>query len=174
MTSTHVKPLAPSPWVMMCCQEIPAGATVLDLACGQGRHAIYLRDHGYSVTALDRDITAVQDIGGIEVIEADLENNNSWPLGNRMFDAVVVVNYLHRPLFSSLLSAVKRGGVLIYETFMEGQQAYGRPTNPDFLLQSGELKRVIGEAFDIIQFEEGYASEPTPNVKQRICACRIV
>lgn len=112
----------------------------LDIACGMGRHSFWLADRGWQVTAIDRDLshTDTNRCLSINWIEADLETAN-WPLGNQQFDLIVVVNYLHRPLFPYLRDAVQPGGTLMYETFMVGNEAFGRPRSPDFLLRRDEL-----------------------------------
>jgi SAM-dependent methyltransferase len=118
----------------------------LDLACGKGRHSFWLADQGWNVTAIDRDLsqTVTNTKHAIKWIEADLEAGD-WPLGQQQFDLVLVVNYLHRPLFDDLRNAVKPGGVLIYETFMVGNEAYGRPRSPDFLLLPDELISIFDD-----------------------------
>ena len=116
----HLRITAPSPWVKRFAPMIPAGGSVLDLACGNGRHARYLAGRGHPVIALDRDVAAVADLAAsptVRVIEADLEDGSGWPLEGRRFDGIVVVNYLFRPLFPHLLDGLAEGGVLIYETF---------------------------------------------------------
>lgn len=147
------------------------GAAVLDLACGQGRHARLFAACGQKVLALDRDAQALaglKDIAGIETLCADVERD-AWPLAGRIFDAVVVSNYLHRPLWAHLIAAVAPGGLLIYETFMQGNEAYGKPSNPDFLLRPGELLEATA-ALQPLAFEQGLLEERA--VVQRICAVR--
>jgi SAM-dependent methyltransferase len=159
--------------------SLPAdGGAVLDLACGNGRHARLFRAAGHPVVALDRDIAAVRDMdadagaadAGVEVIAADLEGGAPWPLGDRRFAAIVVVNYLHRPLFPNLLAALDDGGVLIYETFAHGNERFGRPRNPDFLLAPGELLDMVQGRLQVVAYEHIVVSKPRPAVVQRICA----
>lgn len=162
----------PSPWVMRFAPLIRAGGTALDLACGSGRHARALAAAGYRVTAVDRDISRLGPADGIEAIQADLEDGGPWPFAERAFDGIVVANYLHRPLFPALVSSLAPGGVLIYETFAVGNEAYGRPTNPDFLLRDGELLEAVSGTLSVVAFEAGYVERPNPAVVQRIAAVR--
>ena len=147
---------------------IPPGGRVLDLAAGNGRHSIYLSSLGYTVEAVDRDVCALRGISGITVREADLEQG-AWPYSGRQFAGIVVTNYLHRPLFPALIEALAPGGVLIYETFMLGNERYGRPSNPEFLLKPNELLAVTS-GLAVRGFEQGYVVEPKPAMVQRICA----
>ena len=168
----HAVP-TPSPWVVRFAPLPADGGAVLDLACGNGRHGRLFRAAGHPVVALDRDIAAVRDMeadAGVEVIAADLEGGASWPLGSRRFAAIVVVNYLHRPLFPDLLAALDDGGVLIYETFARGNERFGRPRNPDFLLAPGELLEMVQGRLQVVAYEHGAVSKPRPAVVQRICA----
>ncbi len=144
---------------------------MLDLACGRGRHALFFADHGYRVDAVDRDpeaIAALAACGSVTALCADIESG-PWPYPGNSFDAVVVTNYLHRPLFPLLMAALAPGGLLIYETFAQGNEAYGRPSNPDFLLQHGELLRVVGNA-RVLAYEDLVVGSPKPAAVQRICA----
>jgi SAM-dependent methyltransferase len=154
---------------------VPAGAAVLDLACGSGRHARLFLARGHPVTALDRDVGGLADIAGqpgLEIVQADLEDGSPWPLAGRRFGAVVVTNYLWRPLFPQFMASVAVDGVLLYETFAIGNQDYGRPSNPDFLLQPGELIDLVQGRLQIVAYEHGYLEQPRPAIKQRICAVR--
>jgi SAM-dependent methyltransferase len=165
----------PSPWILRFAPLVPAGATVLDLACGSGRHALLFLARGHPVTALDRDVSGLRDIAGqsrLELVQADLEDGSPWPLAGRRFGAVVVTNYLWRPLFPHLVEALGEHGVLLYETFASGNQACGRPRNPNFLLQPGELIDRVAGRLQIVAYEHGYLEQPEPAVKQRICAVR--
>ncbi len=151
---------APSPWIVRFAHLVPPGARVLDLACGSGRHARFFANRGCRVLAVDHDAAALATMKGIAAIEtreADLEAAD-WPLAGRHFDAIVVTNYLHRPLFPHLVAALADDGVLLYETFARGNEAYGRPSNPDFLLERGELLRLAGEALTVIAFAQGFVS----------------
>ena len=141
---------------------IPAGARVLDLACGYGRHALFFAARGARVLALDRDATALAALSGtagIETRQADLEGA-PWPLASERFDAIVVSHYLHRPLFPDLRATLAADGVLLYETFALGNEAYGRPTNPAFLLRPGELLELAAappRSLTVVAFEQGLA-----------------
>lgn len=146
---------------------------MLDVACGHGRHVHYLRGRGYRVVGVDRDAQALallEGLGRVELVVADIESG-PWPFSSAAFDAVVVTNYLHRPLFPKLTEALARGGVLIYETFAEGNERYGRPTKPDFLLRRNELLERFG-SLSVIAFEQGLVDSSRPAVIQRICAAR--
>lgn len=162
----------PSEWVVRYARAIPPAGRVLDVACGQGRHARFLRDLGHPVVALDRDAAALatlEDEAGIEAVQADIESG-PWPFAPGNFDALVVTNYLHRPLFPDLIAALRPGGVLIYETFARGNERYGRPANPDFLLAPGELLERLRGALTVVGFEHGVVNRPKPAVIQRVCA----
>ena len=162
----------PSPWITRFAPLVVPGGTVLDVACGVGRHARFFHARGHEVGAVDRDMSGLLDLegtSGVEIIEADLENA-PWPLGDRTFAGVVVVNYLHRPLFPHLMAALGPDGVLLYETFAQGNERYGRPRNPDFLLRPGELIEAFGMNLHIVAFEQGQTDGDHPRVVQRVCA----
>ena len=168
----HHEVQAPSAWVCRFAPLIRAGGRVLDLACGGGRHARYLAALGYRVEAVDRDLEAVRELAGVARVTAraaDLEGG-PWPYAGQRFDAIVVANYLHRPLFPHLLAALAAGGVLIYETFAAGNERYGRPGNPDFLLRPGELLELAGGRLRIVAYEDVYTDDPKPAMVQRLCA----
>jgi SAM-dependent methyltransferase len=170
---THDGDSPPSDWVRRCVALIPPGSRVLDLACGRGRHARYLRDLGLAVLAVDRDAAALAEldrVAGIETLCADLESG-PWPLTAGTFDAVIVTNYLHRPLFVPTLESLHTGGFLIYETFALGNERYGRPSNPNFLLRPDELLSLTAP-LQVLAFEQGIVREPKPAVIQRICAVK--
>jgi SAM-dependent methyltransferase len=165
---------APSPWVVRWAALIRSGGEVLDLACGHGRHARYLAERGCRVTAVDRDPAALADLAtvtSVHTVQADLEGG-PWPFAGYAFDGVVVANYLHRPLFDALAASLAPGGVLIYETFMQGNERYGKPSNPDFLLRPGELADAWRGRLEVVAFEQGRVARPKPAVVQRICALR--
>jgi SAM-dependent methyltransferase len=162
----------PSAWMCRFVPLIKLNGRVLDLACGAGRNARRLAAQGFMVEAVDRDATALQSIHGLANITtrvADLENA-PWPYGVQQFDAIVVCRYLHRPLLPLLASSLAPQGVLIYETFMQGQEAYGRPQNPDFLLRPNELLEVFVPALTPAAFEQGLPQQQPTAVMQRICA----
>lgn len=153
---------------------IPKSGRVLDLACGPGRNARFLAALDYQVEAVDRDKEALESLGGIVGIHArvaDLENA-PWPYAPREFCGIIVCNYLHRPLFPYLLDSLVIGGILIYQTFAAGNEYYGRPVNPDFLLKPGELLETVRGKLAVIAYEEGLVFEPKAAVIQRICAAR--
>lgn len=154
---------------------VPAGAPVLDLAAGGGRHARLFLARGHRVSALDRDVSGLEDlrtVRGCEIVQAGLEDGSPWPLAGRRFGAVVVTNYLWRPLFASIIAAVDEGGVLLYETFALGNEAYGPPRNPIFLLQPGELLEAAQGELQIVAYEHGFSERPRPSIRQRLCALR--
>lgn len=162
----------PSRWVQRFADMVPAGGRVLDLACGGGRHGRFFLEKGAKVTCLDRDVSAVADLAGkAEVIEADLEAGLPWPLAGRGFDAVVVVNYLFRPLMPRLIEAVAPGGLFLYETFAKGNERYDRPRNPDHLLLPGELLAAVDGRLQVVAYEMGIEQWAVgPKVVQRLCA----
>lgn len=161
----------PSAWVQRFAPLITVGGTVLDLACGSGRHLTWLASHGWRVTGVDRDEAAVRPLGSTaEVIVADIEAG-PWPLPQRQFDAVVVTNYLWRPLLPTIQASLAPGGVLIYETFADGQQHIGKPSRPDFLLQPGELLRAFA-GLRVVAFEDGHEAVPERFV-QRLVAVQV-
>jgi len=140
-----------------------------------GRHSRFLAARGFHVRAVDRDARALDALNGVEgvsVRQADLENG-SWPLGELKFDGIVVTNYLHRPLFPLILDALVPAGLLIYETFAEGNARFGKPSNPDFLLRAGELLDVAHGRLRVIAYEDLEVAEPKPACIQRICAADI-
>ncbi len=162
-------------WVERFLPHIKSGGDVLDLACGRGRHSLLLQAAGYRVEAVDRDADALAEISakapGISARAADIEGD-SWPYHGRRFDAIVVTNYLFRPLFPHLLEALAANGVLIYETFMLGNERYGKPSNPEFLLRPGELLDVVRGRLTVVAFEQGEVATPRPAVVQRLCATK--
>jgi SAM-dependent methyltransferase len=161
--------LPPSPWVRRWTSLVPAGSRVLDVACGSGRHVRWFAEHGCRVTGVDRDAESLRTLTMAETLAADLENG-PWPLPGRRFDAVVVTHYLWRPLWPRLIESLDDGAVLIYETFCRGQEAVGRPSNPAFLLEPGELLR-LATGLRVVAYEDGFLDAPARFV-QRIAAVR--
>ena len=192
--SSHPAVDHPSAWVARFAPLIPQGE-VLDLACGSGRHARLLAAMGHPVLAVDRDAQALAATNGsakpanesalplaaagqgINTLQIDLESSSgprfSWPFEPNRFAGIVVTNYLHRPLFPPILDSLAVNGVLIYETFAQGNGRFGKPSNPDFLLEPGELLQMAGadssHSLRIIAFEDGYIDQPKPAMVQRIC-----
>lgn len=165
---------APSDWVRRWGHLIPdrpGGARVLDLACGHGRHSRWLMRQGHQVTAVDRDAEALAGLADlapwVRTLSADLENA-PWPLAGREFEAVVVTNYLWRPLWPQILASLAPGGLLLYETFADGNASVGRPARPEFLLQPGELLRLC-TGLRVVAYEDGFLNHPERYV-QRIAA----
>jgi SAM-dependent methyltransferase len=165
----------PSEWVVRWSGLVPAGGRVLDIACGNGRHARFFAARGHPVEAVDRDPALLSRLAGIPGIStrcAELEARE-WPYPGDQFAGIVVANYLYRPLFPHLLAALATGGVLIYETFAAGNERYGRPSNPAFLLTPGELLDVVNGRLRVIAYENLHVSEPRPAMVQRICATKV-
>ncbi len=148
---------------------------MLDLACGIGRHSRLLAERNHPVLAVDRNSLALAGLVGVSGVETralELEGEN-WPLAGENFAGIVVTNYLWRPRFADLLALLAPGGVLIYETFMLGNEAYGKPSNHDFLLRSQELRELTRLAGLIeVDFVEGYVNQPKPAMRQAICSRR--
>ena len=178
LRARHLRINAPSPWIARFAHLIAPGGAVLDLACGGGRHARFLAQRGHPVTAVDKDTTVIAATAPpkIEIIAADLENgapvfDPPGPLAGRRFAGIVVVNYLHRPLFGALLAALEPGGVLLYETFARGNERFARPRNPDHLLRSGELLEIAHGRLHVVAYEHGLVEgDDIPGVKQRLAA----
>jgi SAM-dependent methyltransferase len=160
----------PSDWVQRWSHLVPAGGSVLDVACGHGRHMRWFASRGHTVTGIDRSPEATAAVAGLgKTILADIENG-PWPLFGETFDAVVVTNYLWRALLPRVVESVAPGGVLIYETFAIGNETVGKPSRPDFLLREGELLSLT-EGLRTVAFEDGFCSAPDRFV-QRIVAAR--
>ncbi|MCI3205688.1 MULTISPECIES: class I SAM-dependent methyltransferase [Pandoraea] len=167
---------APSPWLVRWAHLIAPGARALDVACGHGRHSRWLASRGVNVTAIDRDeaaLATMSTLAGVTTVSTDLEGA-PWPLpADATFDAVIVTNYLHRPLLARIAASVAPGGVLIYETFAQGNERYGKPSNPLFLLAPGELLDVAREAgLRVAGFEDVTLPAPRAACVQRLCATR--
>lgn len=164
----------PSPWVVRWSRLVAPGGTVLDVACGGGRHLGWFHARGHRVTGVDRSAEALRALAplacaGAEIVEADLEDG-PWPFAARTFDAVVVTNYLWRPLFPTIVAALAPGGVLICETFAAGNETVGRPARADFLLRPGELLTVCDD-LHVVAYENGFLEAPARFV-QRVAALR--
>jgi len=160
----------PSSWIVQWAGLVPAGTAILDVAAGGGRHTRFFAGRGHTVTAIDRDVSTLAAQPNLEIVQADLEDGSPWPLPGRTFGAVIVTNYLHRPLFPALLDALAPGGVLLYETFMEGNERFGRPTRPEFLLRDGELLELARGRLSVTAYEARMISEPKMAMVQRIAA----
>jgi SAM-dependent methyltransferase len=167
----------PSDWVKRWSHLVQPQCTVLDVACGHGRHAWWFYRLNHTLTLVDRSQAAMDAITiaapACNKVVADIENG-PWPLTGRQFDAVVVTNYLWRPLMPTLLASLAPGGVLIYETFTAGNETVGKPSRADFLLQPGELLRVCKD-LRVVAFEDGFiqsAGNTTPRFVQRVVAVR--
>ncbi len=177
----HLHHAQPSRWVSRFAPLVPAGP-VLDLACGGGRHARLFASLGHPVLAVDRDPAALAASAGerIGILQFDLERDDAehdpaWPLKAGTYAGIVVTNYLHRPLMPALLASLAADGVLIYETFADRNGQFGKPSNPAFLLQPGELLAAVADAAElrVVAYEDGYVSEPAPAMVQRLCARRV-
>jgi SAM-dependent methyltransferase len=165
LTATY----SPSPWIVRFATLVRDNGHVLDVACGAGRHSVFFAARGCRVTAIDRNVAALAGVEHIAPLQADIEAD-PWPLPGERFDAVIVTNYLHRALMPALIAAVADDGILLYETFARGNEVYGRPANPDFLLAPGELLTTIGDRLRVVAFEQGVVTSARPAVLQRIAA----
>lgn len=163
---------APSAWIVRHGRGLGDGCTVLDVACGSGRHVRHFLNRGCRVTGVDRDPGAAAVIGNgrFELIVQDLEDGSPWPLARRTFDAVIVTNYLHRPLLPCIVAAVAPGGCLLYETFAVGNERFGRPRNPRFLLRRCELLAAVAGSLHVLEYED--LETPRPARVQRLAATR--
>jgi SAM-dependent methyltransferase len=165
----------PSTWIQRFLGGVAHGGTILDVACGSGRHLRLAHALGYRVTGIDQELTGVRDLerhADIELIPADLENGAPFPIGARRFAGVIVTNYLWRALLPALVAAVASDGLLLYETFALGNERFGRPSNPDFLLRPNELLDAVMPDLTVINFEHGQLDHPgPPRIIQRIAAC---
>ena len=165
----------PSAWIRRFAHLVRRGARVLDIAAGRGRHACLFAARGAHVVAVDRDenaLAALRGVAGIDVLVADLEAE-PWPFAAATFDAIVVTNYLHRPLYTGIIDALAADGVLLYETFAVGHEALGHPTNPDFLLRENELYDVACGRLTIVAFEQGRIDGERPAIVQRLAATGV-
>ena len=175
MSYHSVIPTPPSEWVKNHIKIIPNSGTVLDLACGTGRHTRLLLETGRRVFALDCNISQLEDLrenDSVTIIKHDLETANSWPFSPQTFDGIVVTNYLYRPLYPRIIDALAVNGVLIYQTFAVGNEKYGRPRNPDFLLKEDELLETFGTQLEVVNYSHGYIQKPSPAEMQSICCIK--
>ncbi len=166
---------AASPWIERFAPLVEAGGTVLDLACGGGRHTRYFAARGHRVTAVDRDLSRLGDLAQHPLVEAlalDLETGAPFALAGRRFAAVVVTSYLHRPILGDLVEAVAPGGMLLVETFAAGNERFGGPSRPEFLLRPGELLEAVRGRLRVLAYEDLTVDEPRPAAIQRIAARR--
>ena len=162
-----------SEWVRRYYSQIPKNGLILDLAGGTGRHARFLSKKGFKLVLVDNQIAKARDlqnVEGVKLIEYDLEDGNPLPFPAGSFQGIVVTNYLYRPIFPKLFCLLDDGGVLIYETFAIGHEKYGRPTNPDYLLKSGELINLVSPQMRVIAYEERLIARPAKAYVQRIVA----
>tara|TARA_A100001011_G_C14313991_1_gene847024 strand:+ start:2509 stop:3018 length:510 start_codon:yes stop_codon:yes gene_type:complete len=165
-----------SNWVKYCLEVIPSKKGIaLDLACGKGRHSMFLSSYGYHVLAVDinKENLSCFDNKLIEKKTKDIENLKNWPLKEKKFDIIVVTNFLNRTIFPSIIKSINKGGYLIYETFSEGQQNVGKPSNPDYILQRRELITLCFQ-LNLIAYEEIHTENPINNTfKQRILSMHV-
>lgn len=182
-TARHLRITEPSAWIRRFSALMPMSGDVLDLACGGGRHAALMLELGHRVLAVDKATDAIRERYGdrdaLEIVTADLEDGSpvftaGGVLEGRKFAGIVVTNYLHRPLMTGLVNALQLGGVLIYETFGRGNEAFSKPRNPDHLLKPGELLEYCQDQLHVIAYEHGIdQTGELPGVKSRICAVRL-
>lgn len=165
----------PSPWMVRFAGLVPEQGTVLDLACGAGRHTRFFAERGHAVVAVDRDLRGVEDLRAHPLVtlhEIDMEDGRPFPFRGQTFAAVVVANYLYRPILGDLIEAVGDGGVLLYETFASGNERFGTPGNPNFLLERGELLDAARPDLEVVAYEDLEVTDPKPAMVQRIAAVR--
>ena len=164
----------PSPWITRFGPSVATGGTVLDIACGGGRHTRWFAERGHRVVAVDRDLSGIadlRDVPQVELIEFDLEAGETVPVQPGSCAAVVVTNYLWRPILDDLVALVVPGGWWLYETFAVGNEQFGRPTNPDYLLGHGELLQVARRhGLHVVAYEDVVIDEPRPAAVQRLAA----
>ncbi|MBU6489472.1 MAG: class I SAM-dependent methyltransferase [Burkholderiales bacterium] len=164
----------PSRWIVRWSHLVAPGGAVLDVAAGAGRHARWFAGRGHEVVAIDvaqAALAALAGVHGVTPVRADLEDGSAWPLAEtERFAAVVVTNYLNRALLPRLVQCLAPGGILLYETFARGNETVGRPSNPAFLLEPGELLGAVHGRLSVVAYENGYVTEPRSAFVQRICA----
>ena len=165
-----------SNWVKYCLEIIPnKEGRALDLACGKGRHSIFLSNYGYNVLAVDINQKSLNCFNNklIKKKIKDIENLKSWPLEKVKFDIIVVTNFLNRSIFPSIIKSINKNGYLIYETFSEGQQNIGKPNNPNYILKRRELISLCAD-LQLIAYEEIYIENSINNsFKQRIFSTNV-
>lgn len=167
-------PHTPSDWVRRFLDGIKPGGSILDVACGGGRHMRLALKLGYTVTGIDRDLSKVEDLASrkdVGLIEADLETGRAFPLKDMRYDGVIVTNYLHRPILADIITCVASDGVLIYETFARGHERHGKPSNPDFLAKPNELVEAALAELVVVAYEHGLQAGESPKVVARFAAC---
>ena len=164
----------PSAWIERHSPLISRSGPILDIAAGRGRHTRFLLKKGHSVIAVDKNLSYLRDIKTprLSLVQVDLETRESWPFKNGVFAGVVVTNYLYRPLFGAIIASLAQGGFLIYETFARGNEKFGKPNNPDYLLEPGELIQVTLNKLHIVAYEDLIVEQPRPAQIQRICGRR--
>jgi SAM-dependent methyltransferase len=174
LSSAHDVIVSASPWVRRFAPLIPQGGAVLDLACGSGRHAQLLANLGHSVLAVDQDISGVEQLNSPAITPKCLNlEQDLWPLLGTCFDGIVVTNYLFRPHLDRLPELLKKQGILIYETFAQGNAEFGKPSNPNFLLNPGELLAFAARhGLQVVAYEDIYVDQPKPAMVQRLCAVK--
>ena len=164
----------PSDWVRRFLEGIKPGGNILDVACGGGRHMRLALELGYTVTGIDRDLSKVEDLADrddVGLIEADLESGRAFPLKHMQYDGVIVTNYLHRPILADIITCVASDGVLIYETFAQGHERHGKPSNPDYLAKPNELVEAALAALVVVAYEHGLHAGESPKIVARFAAC---
>ena len=176
MPNAHDVFLSASPWVRRFAPLIAEGGVVLDLACGAGRHSQLLAELGHQVLAIDQDISTIEPLKSKFITPKCLNlEQDHWPLDGFEFSGIVVTNYLYRPHIDRLPEMLQKGGVLIYETFAQGNGEFGKPSNPNFLLNSGELLALAARHdLQVIAYEDIYVDQPKPAMVQRLCAVKGV
>lgn len=164
-----------SPWVQRYAPLVPGGE-VLDVACGTGRHSRHMVALGHAVVAVDHNVDKLAEAAGPGITTTPInleEPGAAWPFGAERFAGIVVTNYLHRPLLNAMVASLAPNGVLLYETFAEGNAQFGKPSNPDYLLQPGELLALAAEhGLRVVAFEDGVTQVPQPAMVQRLCAVK--
>lgn len=162
----------PSKWVKKYSSLFPHPGPILDVASGGGRHTRYLLRKGYSVIAIDKNVLPLQNLKTplLSPVRVDLEAQAPWPFKPDSFGGVVVTNYLHRPIFQNIIDSLAKDGLLIYETFARGNEKFGKPSNPNYLLKPGELIRLTLNELHILSYEDITTDQPKPARLQRICA----